>query len=123
MQVSEGWPSPTSTATSPSAGRPCERPGPPVWAWGNHLPRRRTRKMSMISAEASDCPRRGTRTKRQHPMPVSCGRAGQLCELHEGDDEHRGTERDEPVPGTPAREVGADAHQEQHAARNTVARM
>ena len=46
---------------------------------------------------------------------MSGGRSRQLGELHEGDDEHRGAERDEPVADTPAREVGADAHEEEHA--------
>jgi hypothetical protein len=46
---------------------------------------------------------------------VSGGRSRQLGELHEGDDEHRGAGRDEPVACTPAREVGADAYEEEDA--------
>jgi hypothetical protein len=53
---------------------------------------------------------------------MSGGRSGQLGELHECDEEHRGTERDEPVARTPAREVGADATRKSTLARNTVAR-
>jgi hypothetical protein len=43
------------------------------------------------------------------------GRSRQLGELHEGDEEHRGAERDEPAACTPAPEVGADANEEEHA--------
>ena len=46
---------------------------------------------------------------------MSGGRSRQLGELREGDDEHRSAERDEPVADPSAREVGADAHEEEHA--------
>jgi hypothetical protein len=46
---------------------------------------------------------------------VSRRRSRELDELDEGDHEHRGAERDEPVADLPDREVGADAHEEQHA--------
>ena len=44
---------------------------------------------------------------------MSGGRSRQLGELDEGDDEHCGAERDERLADTPAREVGADAHEEE----------
>ena len=46
---------------------------------------------------------------------MSGGRSGRLGELHEGDDEHYGAERDEPAARTPAREMGADAYEEEDA--------